>query len=237
MVYELARPRIAYPPTISEVQSWSFIIRDLFIERLMLAPFFINFTPRKNKALPIMPNQLPLLGVYFVSEDMSPDGDANTGEIRFVHQLRLGFSIIVINNDPVNCEAKLDQGFWAIMNTLWRDPALTNFLDARPYPGREGNPDNVRIEGVTRGNRRHVFGTIGKDNETPIGELQYDATISYRADYPPVINDQLLLIHQETVPLRQDGTVPPADEVPRVVTEYAFELYPPPVPQPLDQKE
>ena len=67
--------------------------------------------------------------------------------------------------------------------------------------------------------------------------MQYDATVKYRADYAPVITDNLLLIHQETMPLRDDGTVSPPDEVQRIVTEYEFEPYPPPAPQPLEEKE
>src|SRR4029077_20625840 len=140
------------------------------------------------------PYQIPALGVYFVNEDMSPDGDLNVGEIRFTHMLKLGFSVIVQNNDTVLCEAKLDQAFWTIMNTLWRDPYLTNLIDTRAYPGGIGNPDNVRIEGVARGTRRHVFGNGGLNNETPIGEMQYEATVKYSADYAPVIPDQLLHI-------------------------------------------
>jgi hypothetical protein len=220
------------------VQSYSFIIRDLFADRLMQSPFFGGFTLRKSRALPIMTNQIPVLGIYFVNEDMSPDGDLNAGEIRFTHMLKLGFSVVIVNNDTVSCEAKLDQAFWTIMNTLWRDPTLTNFFDARPYPGRVGNPDNVRIEGVSRGARRHVFGNAGKDNETPIGELQYEATVKYSADYAPVITDRLLHIHVETAPVASDGTVPPADTVQRTVTEYDFtSTFPLPVPQPLEPEE
>ena len=229
-------PRVQPPPTISEVQSWSFIIRDMFIDRLMKAEFFQGFTPRKSKALPIMTSQIPTLGVYFVTEDMTPDGDLNAGEIRFTHFLKLGFSVVIANNDPVACEAKLDQAYWAIMNTLWRDPYLTNFIDTRVYPGGVGNPDNTRIEGVSRGTRRHVFGNAGKDNETPIGEMQYEATVKYSADYAPVITDNLLLIHQETVPVNNDGTIPPADEVPRIVTEYDFTSTFPEAPQPLEEE-
>lgn len=236
MVYVIARPTVQPPPTITEVQSYSFVIRDMFLDRLKKAPFFSNFTARKSKQLQIMPNQIPYIGVYFVNEDMSPDGDLNAGEIRFTHMLKLGFSVIIQNNDPVACEAKLDQAFWAIMNTLWRDPNLTNLIDTRAYPGGIGNPDNTRIEGVSRGTRRHSFGNAGLDNETPYGEMQYEATIKYSADYAPIITDNLLLIHQETVALREDGTIPPAAEVQRVVSEYKFDPYPPPAPQPLEEE-
>ena len=149
-------PRVQPPPTITEVQSYSLVIRDMFLDKLMKAQFFQGFTARKNKALQIMTNQIPYLGVYFVNEDMGPDGDLNAGEIRFTHMLKLGFSVMIVNNDPVACEAKLDQAYWTIMNTLWRDPYLTNLIDTRAYPGGVGNPDNTRIEGVSRGTRRIV---------------------------------------------------------------------------------
>jgi len=229
-------PRVQPPPTISEVQSWSFIIRDMFLDRLMQAQFFQGWTPRKNKALQIMTGSLPYLGVYFVTEDMVPDGDLNAGEIRFTHQLKLGFSAIVINNDPVACEAKLDQAFWAIMNTLWRDPNLTNLIDTRAYPGGVGNPDNTRIEGVSRGTRRHVFGNAGKDNETPIGEMQYEATVKYSADYGPFVPDAFLQMGVRTG--IKPGDTP--DEMAarhQVGAEYVFEPDPPPAPQPLGQEE
>ena len=230
------KPRVQPPPTISEVQSWSFIIRDMFLDRLMKAEFFIGWTPRKSKALPIMTAQIPTLGIYFVNEDMGPDGDLNAGEIRFTHFLKLGFSVVIQNNDPVACEAKLDQAFWTIMNTLWRDPNLTNMIYTTPYTGVGGTPDNTRIEGVSRGTRRHVFGNAGKDNETPIGEMQYEATIKYSADYAPVITDNFLQLGVRTG-IKAGDT--PDEMAARLQTgaEIVFEPYPPEAPQPLEQKE
>ena len=228
--------RVQPPPTISEVQSYSFIIRDMFLAKLVAAPFFGSFTARKSKALPVVTANIPYIGVYFVNEDMTPDGDLNAGEIRFTHYLKLGFSVIIANNDPVASEASLDAAFWAIMNTLWRDPYMTNFVDTRAYPGGVGNPDNVRIEGVSRGTRRHVFGNAGKDNEMPIAEMQYEATVKYSADYAPIITDDLLQIGVRTGV--KPGDTP--DEMaarPQTGAEYVFEPYPPPAPQPLQQKE
>jgi hypothetical protein len=218
------------------VQSYSWIIRDMLLDKLSTAQFFQGFFLRKNKALQILTNSLPSLGVYFVTEEMSPDGDLNAGEIRFTHYLKLGFSVIVINNDPVACEAKLDQAFWAIMNTLWRDPYLTNFVDTRVYPGGVGNPDNVRIEGVSRGTRRHVFGNVGLNNETPIGEMQYEATVKYGADYAPVINDSFLQMGVRTG-VKPGDTSDQMSQRLQTGAEYVFEPDPPPAPQPLEQKE
>jgi hypothetical protein len=213
-------------------QSYSFIIRDLFLNKLMTAQFFQGFTPRKSKALPIMTAQIPSVGVYFVNEDMTPDGDLNAGEIRFTHFLKLGFSVVIVNNDTVKCEAKLDRAFWAIMNTLWRDPYLTNMLDTRAYPGGIGSPNNTRIEGVSRGTRRHVFGNAGKDNETPIGEMQYEATVKYSADYAPIITDDLLQISVRTG-VKPGDTQTQMDQRLQTGAEYDFV----PSPSPLQQKE
>jgi hypothetical protein len=230
-----AAPRIMPPPTPSEVQSWSFLIRDMFFDKLSQQPFFAGFTKRKSKMLEVTPQGLPYLGVYFVNEDMSPDGDLNAGEIRFLHYLKLGFSVMVVNNDPVACEAKLDQAFWIIMNTLWRDPYLTNLIDTTPYTGVGGTPDNVRIEGVSRGTRRHVFGSAGLNNETPLGELQYEATVKYGADYAPVINDNLLTLSVRTGVKPGDTPTEMANRQ-QVGADYVFEPYPPPAVQPLKEE-
>jgi hypothetical protein len=82
-------------------------------------------------------------------------------------------------------------------------------------------PDNTRIEGVERGTRRHVWGVIGKA-EKPIGELEYIASIRYRTEWYPTGFPDLLRIHEETVPLADDGTVPPASQVQRIISEYEF---------------
>lgn len=207
---------------ITDTQSYSFVIRDMLLDKLAASPFFGGFTVRKSKALQIQTHHIPYLGAYIVSEDLQPDGDANTGQIRFTSSVRLGFSVIVVNNDPVACEAKLDQAFWAICNTLWRDPNLMSFIDTVPYgSGGNGNPDNTRIEGVGRSSRKHVFGSAGLNNETPIGELQYEATIIHRFGFEPVIPDDLLEIGVRTG-VKHDDT--PEAMAQRVQTggEYIF---------------
>lgn len=214
----------ADPPTITATQSFTWVLREVFASALMRKPFFAGFKLRRNQHPgPVQMKELPLLGVYMGEEVMTPDGDANAGEIRFMHAFRILFSVIVVNNDPEQIEKKLDAAFWAIMNGLWRDPYLTNLLDTFNPSVGYGNPDNTRMEGVTRGVRRHRFGAVGLNNEAPFAELQYDATITYRSEFGPVIVDDLLHIHVETVPLADDGTIPPADEVRRVITEYTFD--------------
>jgi hypothetical protein len=208
---------------ITDTQSYSLVIRDMLLAKLATVPFFATFTMRKtNKALQVQPYQLPYLGLYIMGEDMTPDGDANAGEIRFIHNLKLGFSVMILNNDPEACEAMMDRCFWEINNNLWRDPNLMNFIDTRSYPGGVGNPDNVRIEAVTKGSRRHVFGNPTLTNETPLGELQYEISIMYRTDWPPIIDDDLLEIGVRTG-VKAGDTQVEMDQRLQTGGEYVFE--------------
>jgi hypothetical protein len=164
--------------------------------------------------LQIQPQFIPYLGVYIVDEEMGPDGDINCGHIRFRHGPRIGFSVIINNNDQLEGELKIDAAFWALMNGLWRDPDLTNFINSTM-------PDNTRMEGIESGVRKHEFGFAGA-NEQPFAELQYVARVIYRAEYAPIITTDLLRIHVESVPNLTGGPVPPADEVQRIISEYEF---------------
>lgn len=199
----------------TDTQSYSLVIRDSIFAVLATLPFFASYKKRRCKMLKVQAQDIPYLGVYIVDEDMRPDGDANAGDIRFAHTLRLGFSAIIESNDPVQAEITLDQAFWAIMNGIWRNDGLTNLLHSQM-------PDNTRFEGVPRGTRKHVWGAAGLNNELPIGEMQYTASLYYRSQFSPPIIDDLLRIHQETVPLGSDGNIPPADEVQRIISEYEF---------------
>jgi hypothetical protein len=200
---------------ITDTQSYSQVIRDALFATVVQLPFFQNFKARRSKQLPIQEPILPYLGVYIIGEDMPADGDPNAGDIRFIHMLRVGFQVIIENNDPVQSELYLDQAFWAIMNGLWTDSGLTNMIQTEM-------PDNTRIEGIERGTRRHVWGTMGSTQEKPIGELEYIATVKYRSEWYPGNFPDLLRIHEEVVPMADDGTVPDASVVQRIIVEYEF---------------
>ena len=200
---------------ITDTQSYSQVIRDSLFATVVQLPFFASFKARRSKQLPMQEPILPYLGVYIIGEEMPADGDPNAGDIRFIHMLRIGFQVIIENNDPVQSELYLDQAFWAIMNGLWTDSGLTNMIQTEM-------PDNTRIEGIERGTRRHVWGTMGSTQEKPIGELEYIATIKYRSEWYPGNFPDLLRIHEEVVPMADDGTVPDASVVQRIIVEYEF---------------
>lgn len=208
---------------ITEYQSYSAVIRDVLFAKCCTLPFFEGFTARRSKQLPTQPYHLPFLGVYIVDENMGMDGDWNAADIRFIHDLRLGFSVQMEDNDPTTLELKIDAAFWAIMNGLWTDQYITNMLDTwNPHLG-EGNPDNTRFEGVFRGTRRHNWGAPRKNNETPWAELQYEPVIRYRTNWFPTDFDTLEKIVIDTVPLKfppPEGRIPPADEIQRIIAKY-----------------
>ena len=184
---------------VSNVQSYTYIIREMFLAKVATLDFFEGFHIRRTKLTQIQPEQLPQLAIYILPDEvMTPDGDPNAGEIRFVHQARLGFSVICLNNDEAQLEATLDAAFWAIMNGLWRDEYVMSFQDTWNPHTQMSNVDNVRVESITRGVRRHVYGAAVMNNELPVGEMQYEATVCYRTEWGAVVTDMLDEIYVKT---------------------------------------
>lgn len=169
---------------ITEQQSSGYDIRDAFFNLMDAAPYFAAFTRRKTRMLPVQQNLIPYLGVYLVDEMMVPDGDANAGCVRFLHTVRIGFSIVVANSDPVTAEQQADRGFLQVMAIAYTNLSLMN-------PLHNNNPEGVRIEAITRGSRRAVHGAVSTDNETPFVEMQYEAACSFRSEWYPDITDTL----------------------------------------------
>jgi hypothetical protein len=174
-------------------QSYSLLLRDVLFDATMRLPFFVGFTTRKTRFFPIQKEHLPVIGVYLIDETMTPDGLPNMGCIRFGHTARIGFSVVILNNDAEEAERTLDRAFMALMDGLWRNPYLTNMLNTyQPSLGLPPTLDNIRFESIRRGVRTHSFGTAGQNNETPTAELRYDVSLFYTADYAPTIEDDLL---------------------------------------------
>src|SRR5215831_15486329 len=108
--------------TPSDTNSCSILLRDTFYDALARDAFFAGYTKRKSKMIQGQPTLLPFLGVYILDEVMLPDGDPNAGNYKFSHTLRIGFSVVHANNDPVQGEMNVDAAFWRIMYLLWADP-------------------------------------------------------------------------------------------------------------------
>jgi hypothetical protein len=134
---------------------------------------------------------MPLAAVFLLPETIEFDENANAGEPHFTHSAVFGFSVVILNNDDDTQENELDAAHWAIFTGLLTDSSF--FLTPSPYPTSEP----IQIEGVTRVTRQHVYGTIGK-SETPIAELRMQMTITFRSVWPPIVKDDLKVIHVKT---------------------------------------
>lgn len=176
---------------VTDTVSYSKVIRDAIFSRIVAMPTFSGWSSRKSPALQIQPQNIPYIGVYIAGEKLSADGDANVGDIRFIHALRIGFIAIIAVNDPVAAEDQLDEVFWAIMNGLLRDDTLTNHLSTTLI-------DNVRIEGFPEGMRRHLWGNASLTNETPLAEMQFELACTYRSNFYPSVDDDLRIIDIRT---------------------------------------
>ena len=164
------------------------LIRDAALARLQTYRFFQGFTFRNSHAFKLITAQMPYCCVYFLGELLSPDGNANTGEIRFSSEARLGFSVYLLNNDPEEMEDRLDDAYQVIFNGLLRDPTFRK-------------NDRYEIESFNRGNRSHYYGQVGvQNNETPYAEMRADLVCDLGAiEYEPRVEDMLEIIHVETV--------------------------------------
>lgn len=161
-------------------------LRDGILERLKGFLFFQGFYFTSNKSLQIQPQNIPFCGVYLIEETSVPDGESNVAEVRFRSSVRIGFSVIIQNNDAAKAEVILDRAYQAIARGLFghRSPHV--------YP-------NVKVQAFSNGLRQHVFGSVGLDNEMPIAELRYELICDLGAiTYEPFVPDMLDVIHLET---------------------------------------
>jgi hypothetical protein len=179
-------------------QTPAFIARNAMFDRVLAMPFFAGFNFAKTKALRVQVGDIPYCGVYFINELDLPEGDSNAGDIRFRDSVRVGFSVIILDNDAEDGEATLDQAYFEISNGLLTDTTLTGF-------------NNQIMQGITRVERLPVFGSVALDNETPVLELQVDITVDLGvAIFKPVITDMLERVHVTARPI-QNPDAPPVE--------------------------
>jgi hypothetical protein len=171
-------------------QTPALIVRDAIYDRVKAMPFFAGFTFAKNKMFRVQTPDLPYCGVYLINELLVPEGDSNAGDIRLRDSARYGFSVIVLDNENEGGEETLDQAFAEITNGLLCDTTLTGF-------------NNKLMQGITRGERTHLYGSVALDNETPILELQFDMTADLgTAIFKPTITDDLITLHIDARPIQ-----------------------------------
>jgi hypothetical protein len=187
-----------------ESNSYTILIRDGLLARVRSLPQFTTIARfGRSRARTIQPEHIPYLGIYLIEEQLGQDGVANSGIPHFLHTVRLGFSYIIFNNDPDESEDFLDQGHWALMNGIMQRPRWQIF------------DNDVRIEAITKGSRKHVYGNSGLNNEKPTAEMQMELTICYRSFFEPIIPDSFDVWHVEGLRAGEDP-----EQVQRIKAEW-----------------
>lgn len=200
---------------ITETQSFGLDIRDAMYDVVTADAFWEGYTFRKNKMLQLQPELIPYLGVWFVDEQLAPDGDANAGCIRFNHTHRIGFQVIQKGIDPDPLEYNVDKAYLKIMTLLWTNAKLMNVLV-------NNNPEGVGIESAIKGTRRHVFGNTGLNNETPFVQLEFEIHCFSRSEWYPDITDTLDEI-DVTTGIKTSETQAERDNRQQVTVKYMFD--------------
>ena len=195
------------PHVVHQRTSYPILVRDGIFDRIENMSFFSEFTFGKTSDVHIQQESLPYCGVYLLQEQMAPDGDANVGEVRFRTTARFGFSIIIRNNDSEKAEILLDKASQIIMIGLFSDHTLYD-------------NDKFKIQAFSSGTRQHVFGAIGKNQETPVAELRMEMSCDLGViSYPPYVPDDLEVIHVKTA-FPVGGTAQEHHDTQQVETQY-----------------
>lgn len=174
-------------PLTDITDGYSMQVRDAAFTRLKLMPYFRDFkTFRKVADRQMEPEDLPYAAAYLMAETAGPDGDPNVGNIRFIHDAVIGFSVIIRKTDSDTKELELHAAYCAILSGLLCDPTFTGFFNT------------PAVEGFPRITRDYEYGTIGSTNQTPAAELKLRLSFRYRSYFDPVITDDFRLLHFET---------------------------------------
>jgi hypothetical protein len=153
--------------------------RDVFeaaYTRAQQVPGFKTF--RKTPMFAVVPAELPRLSAYLLREAGAPDGDANAGEPRFIHNVTLGFSGAIVASDDEQEFADLDTAVANILPALLSDPTFV-----------------AMVEGFASFDRKVVYSRIG---ETPLAEVQIEIVVTFRTYWPPTVLDDFNTLHIET---------------------------------------
>ena len=185
---------------VLNLNSYGHLIKLRWLDRMRIIPPFSGCKKfARSNAKPTQPEHIPFLGVYFIEESLSSDGEDNQAVPGFDAELNLGFSYVIRNNDPDAAEDMLDAAYWSFMKLL-HDPAWAEFPDR-----------SVRVEGIRGGKISRHYGNLteqgqrGMFAETPYAELRMEMTYFHRFYFDPLTPDPFEIYHSTI------AIVPPGD--------------------------
>jgi hypothetical protein len=168
-------------------------LRNAILERLTAPSFgYVYALARKTPLPTLQADQLPALSVFILDGDSSPDGDGNSGVIRFITDETIAVSVVRALEDPVVLEGNIDVELEAVKSALFTDPSFTRFWG------------NYLFESITRIRRRWSFPREGDEYRV---ELRYEMTFRKREQFEPVIADDFA---GAVLTVRQAGSDPDA---------------------------
>lgn len=138
---------------------------------------------RKTHVRQLQASDLPALSVLIISEDMTSDGEHNTGVPKFIINPIIGVSIVRGFKRPEDLDADIDADATLILDKLLCDPSFVGF------PGPDSDDPNPAVglfEGITRiASRRQEH----QQGETYLTELRLDMTFVSRIYFEPNVPD------------------------------------------------
>jgi len=157
------------------------LLREAIFSRLEARP---GYKSRYRNPMPMtQPDELPSLRIIIAGEEMTPDGDANIGEIRFVSEVTIAITVLAAGKESAPAEYDVDLDMSEVEALLLTDPTFTKLGEGSLF------------EAITRIRRTRIF---PREGETYFAGVRTDITFQTRADFDPTIQDDL-----RTVVLRQ----------------------------------
>jgi len=136
-------------------------------------------TYRNTPMLQVVPDDLPLLGVYILREKRTAWGNANHSAPKFQHEVTLGFAgAIHANTDDQNRLYALEEMMSELDDVLLTNPRFVNLT-----------------AGVESMDRQSQYAKVG---ETTLYEIRVEMVIIFQSDFPPRVDDWLEKVHVTT---------------------------------------
>jgi hypothetical protein len=163
-------------------------LRNAIFDRVTVVPGYSYTTKRKTPLPTLADNQLPSISVCILGGEGSPDGDANTGNVRLINNDVIALSIVRGMSDPAILEGNIDAELEVLKTALFTDPTFVRF------------GDGFFFEALMATRRRWLFPQNGDEYFI---ELRYEMTFRTRESFEVVIPDAY---EKTTLTTRPAGT-------------------------------
>lgn len=147
-------------------------IRDAIFTRVSTLTGYTKF---QREPIPtVNPTDVPVVTVFVLAENLTPDGDANAGAPKFIVLTTIAVSVLRGFSDPVTLDGQIDIDLDTIENLLLSDPTFVGW----------GLHVAVPFEAIVNIKRERIY---HKDAEAYFIEARLELQFQTRIFYPPNI--------------------------------------------------